>query len=254
MLLARKRTRRFIILFTTIVVVILAWSLWLEWRMNHITQPRRWKGFDVAVPAAYTIHGIDVSHYQGRIHWSSVKAMKDQDISLRFAFLKATEGTGNTDGAFYCNWQECRDCRLARGAYHFFHPALDPWLQAWRFILTVQLQKGDLPPVLDIEVDEGLPSGLIRERLCIWLNMAETWYHVKPVIYTNVRFYRQHLKGYFTEYPLWIAHYQAAYPHIEEPWTFWQYSERGHVNGIDAFVDFNAFSGDSTAFEKLLLH
>jgi hypothetical protein len=27
----------------------------------------------------------------------------------------------------------------------------------------------------------------------------------------------------------------------------------GHVNGIQSFVDFNAFSGDSAAFKKLLI-
>jgi lysozyme len=83
--------------------------------------------------------------------------------------------------------------------------------------------------------------------------MAETWYHVKPVIYTNVSFYRENLRGYINEYPLWIAHYGVAYPHVDAPWTFWQHSEQGHVNGIDAPVDFNTFSGDSTAFAAMLI-
>jgi lysozyme len=248
MLPVRRRTKRFIFLLTVLFFAAAGFSLWQEWRMHRPAAPRRWQGFDLALPEGYAIHGIDVSHYQGRIDWTSVKAMKDKDVSLRFAFIKATEGINSTDNAFDDNWRQCSACSLTRGAYHFFHPGLDPWLQALRFILSVQLAKGDLPPVLDAEVTEGLPPDIIRERLCTWLNMVETWYHVKPVIYTNVGFYRDNLKGYFNEYPLWIAHYGVTYPQVDEPWAFWQHSERGHVNGIDAWVDFNTFSGDSAAF------
>lgn len=253
MLPVRKRTKRFITLFSVCIIAALCFSLWQEWYIHRPAKPRHWRGFDVVLPQGYSIHGIDVSHYQGHIHWPSVKEMKDQHASLRFAFIKATEGTGNTDETFTANWQQCRACSLSRGAYHFFHPGLDPSLQAWRFILSVQLSKGDLPPVLDAEVTDGLPPEQIRERLCTWLNLAETWYHVKPVIYTNVSFYRANLEGYVDEYPLWIAHYGVPYPHVEKAWAFWQYSEQGHVNGIDALVDFNTFSGDSTAFAALLV-
>ena len=38
-------------------------------------------------------------------------------------------------------------------------------------------------------------------------------------------------------------------PVIDRSWTFWQHSETGHVNGIDGYVDFNVFNGDSTAFK-----
>ena len=254
MSLTRKRTKRFILFLVCAAVVALGWSLWQEWRIRHPHKPHRWGGFDVALPANYTIHGIDVSHYQGSIHWPSVKAMKEKDVSLRFAFIKATEGINSTDDAFSDNWQQSHNCSLSRGAYHFFHPGLDPYLQAWRFILSVQLAKGDMPPVLDAEATDGLPPAEIRERLCCWLNMVETWYHVKPLIYTNVSFYGENLKGYINDYPLWIAHYDVPYPHLNEPWAFWQYSEHGHVNGIDSYVDFNVFSGDSTAFASLLVH
>ncbi len=40
----------------------------------------------------YAIQGIDISHWQGSINWTSVK-----NSGKTFAFMKATEGTTYTD-------------------------------------------------------------------------------------------------------------------------------------------------------------
>jgi lysozyme len=108
--------------------------------------------------------------------------------------------------------------------------------------------------VLDIEQTNGASVTDIQQRAKDWLVMVENQYKVKPVIYTNVDFYENFLAGKFDEYPLWVAHYLVEdKPRIKRNWTFWQYNEAGHVNGIDAFVDFNAFNGDSTDFNNLLV-
>ena len=79
-------------------------------------------------------------------------------------------------------------------------------------------------------------------------------YHVKPIIYTYLDFYERYLKGYFDNYPLWVAHYlQPHKPRIKRDWAFWQHSESGRVNGILSKVDFNVFNGDSTEFRALLV-
>ena len=77
---------------------------------------------------------------------------------------------------------------------------------------------------------------------------------MKPIIYTNAHFYERNLAGRFDEYPLWVAHYLVKdKPRINRKWHFWQHSETGRVNGINARVDFNVFNGDSTDFRELLL-
>jgi lysozyme len=84
--------------------------------------------------------------------------------------------------------------------------------------------------------------------------IAEQYYTVKPIIYTYVDFYEKYLKGYFDDYPLWVAHYlQPHQPRISREWSFWQHSERGRVNGILSNVDFDVFNGDSAAFKALLV-
>ena len=87
-----------------------------------------------------------------------------------------------------------------------------------------------------------------------WLDTVEAYYGIKPIIYTNADFYRQHLLGHFDNYPLWVAHYlQPNKPRISRDWSFWQHSEKGRVNGISSRVDFNVFNGDSTEFRSLLV-
>jgi lysozyme len=222
----------------------------------YINRPKfvRYPAFGIPLPVNYSIHGIDVSHYQSSINWDDVKAMQDKNIKIGFAFIKATEGLNNTDNTFRRNWVKAKESGMPRGAYHFFVPSKSGKAQAESFIDNVELEKGDLPPVLDIERTYGASSEQIQQRAKDWLVMIEKKYKVKPVIYTNVVFYETFLAGQFDEYPLWVAHYLVKdKPHIKRSWTFWQHNETGRVNGIDAYVDFNAFNGDSTEFKNILI-
>ncbi|MCG7859957.1 glycoside hydrolase family 25 protein, partial [Flavihumibacter sediminis] len=101
------------------------------------------------------IHGIDVSKYQQRINWEAVKAMRAEDVKIGFVFIKATEGLGNMDQQFRRNWKYAREAGLPRGAYHFFIAPKSGAEQAENFIRRVELEKGDLPPVLDVEQTYG---------------------------------------------------------------------------------------------------
>ena len=224
---------------------------WLERRAHFV----RYQAFGIEIPNNYSIHGIDVSKYQEVIDWDNVKAMNVEGIQIRFAFIKATEGNGNRDRYFKRNWKNSRDAGLPRGAYHFFIATKSGKTQAENFIKSVELQPGDLPPVLDVEQTYGVPVKKLRQRVKEFLDAVENYYGVRPIIYTNVDFYDQVLKDEFDEYPLWVAHYlQKERPRIVRNWHFWQYSEEGHVNGIYYKVDFNAFNGDSTAFKNLLIN
>jgi lysozyme len=225
--------------------------LWWQSRQLHFV---RYHEFGIPMPVNYEIHGIDVSRYQQRISWEAVKAMQVKDIRLGFAFIKATEGNGNTDPYFKRNWKKAKEAGMVRGAYHFFIASRDGHKQAQNFIGKVELESGDLPPVLDVEQTHRASADRIRAEVKKWLDALEAHYGLKPIIYTNVDFYNHYLKGYFDQYPLWVAHYlQRHRPRISRDWVFWQHSEAGRVNGILSRVDFNVFNGDSAAFKSLLV-
>ncbi len=118
----------------------------------------------------------------------------------------------------------------------------------------MELVPGDLPPVLDVEQANGYSTAVLKREIKKWLETVENYYHVKPIIYTNVDFYKQRLGADFDKYPLWVAHYyQQQQPHISRAWLFWQHNDEGRVNGILSKVDFNVFSGDSAGFTNLLV-
>ena len=224
------------------------------WVMERRAHFIRYDAFGIDIPTSYSIHGIDVSKYQDIIDWESVQQMNVEDVRISFAFMKATEGLRNEDAYFKRNWKRAKDAGVARGAYHFFISTKSGRQQAESFIKRVKLEPGDLPPVLDIEQTYGVSSVKLRERVKEWLDVVEAYYGVKPIIYTNVDFYKQVLKDEFDQYPLWVAHYlQQHHPRIHREWIFWQHSETGRVNGISQPVDFNVFNGDSTKFSELLV-
>jgi lysozyme len=224
---------------------------WLLYGKDRFT---RYPEFGIVIPETYAIHGIDVSKYQHMIAWEEVKAMKVKDIQLGFCFIKATEGIGNTDPQFRRNWKKAKQAGMHRGAYHFFIASKDGRMQAENFIKQVELIPGDLPPVLDIEQINGTPHAQLRKEAREWLDIVEQHYKIKPVIYTNVDFYKRCLGEEFDGYPLWVAHYyEPREPRISRDWVFWQHSDEGRVNGITSKVDFNVFRGDSVQFRDLLL-
>ena len=210
--------------------------------------------FGIYMPENYSIHGIDVSHYQKEISWQEVKEMKVKNTAIGFVFIKATEGTDRTDDEFIKNMAAAKEAGIKRGAYHFFTPGESGALQAENYMKTVGLIAGDLPPVLDAERIDTIAIPELQMQMAVWISAVEAKYHTKPIIYSNIDFYNKVLEGKFDEYPLWIAHYYVKdKPRIKRNWAFWQHNERGTVNGIKARVDFNVFNGDSAAFKQLLL-
>jgi lysozyme len=244
-----------LILYVTLatVAVLLGFVVYgwiLELRAKYI----KYSAFGIDIPSNYSIHGIDVSRYQQVIDWDNVKQMQVENVKIDFAFIKATEGVNNVDPYFHRNWKKAKDAAMARGAYHFFIATRSGKTQAENFIKKVQLEAGDLPPVLDVEERYGVPPQKLRQRVLEFLATVEEYYKVKPILYTNVDFYQYYLRDQFDGYPLWVAHYlQKDRPRIYRDWAFWQHNESGRVNGIGAFVDFNVFNGDSTAFSNLLV-
>jgi lysozyme len=188
--------------------------------------------------------GLDVSEYQGKISWIDVDTVENK-YPVHFVFIRATVGIDRLDKQFDENWLGAKKSNLIRGAYHYYRPNENSLEQAALFIKTVSLEKGDLPPVLDIE---RLPENQSVDRLKIglkrWLRAVEAHYKVKPIIYTGERYYDDFLKEEFSDYLFWIANYNFYRENIQEDWLFWQFTEKASVSGIKGNVDVNIYNGD----------
>jgi lysozyme len=203
-----------------------------------ISAAPHYPSFGVEIPADYNVHGIDVSRHQGNIDWDAVSKMSLNEISVDFAFIKASEGRTVVDEYFKSNWKEAKGAGIMRGAYHFYRTHLTPQEQIDLFVRQVpKLEKGDLPPVLDIEIKGSCPPARLRKNLKTWLVLAEKHY-----LNTSE----------FKKYPLWLAHYKTADLNQKTSnWHFWQHTDKAKVNGIRGGVDFNVFKGDQDDLKSL---
>jgi lysozyme len=204
----------------------------------------------MTAPAIVTdSQGIDVSHYQPKINWEKVALTAD------FAFVKATESTGQTDKSFAGHWRDAKAAGLLRGAYHFFHGNQDGKTQAAHFLSVMgTLEDTDLPPVLDLEhAKKGEKASTLSKEVSAWIQDVEAATKRKPLIYVSPGFWNEHMAARtdsfpYGNYPLWIAHYGVRKPSLPRDntwndWTFWQFSGSGTHAGVNGTVDLDKFNG-----------
>ncbi|MFI5149714.1 MAG: GH25 family lysozyme [Bacteroidia bacterium] len=197
-------------------------------------------------------YGIDVSSWQNNIDWTRVH-QDTLPAPLKFFIVKATQGTDITDFYFKNNWEHAKTGTTLMGAYHFFVSDEDPVLQANNYIRAVQLKKGDLLPIIDLEYDcAGCNSLLVDKNtfvknLMIFISLIEKHYGVKPILYTYAYFYEENLKGHFDDYTYWVARYASAPPSgmsvngasaSNPPFiSMWQFSCSERIRGVTGNVD-----------------
>jgi len=228
-----------------------------QWIKDRGDNPRyrTYKTFNIHIPSQYKIHGIDVSYAQGRIDWQKVHAMSEDSVRINFAFIKATEGLLKVDPYFKRNWREAPKNGITCGAYHFLRANKNGLWQARFFMQTVNMDKGDLPAVVDVETLDGASPDEMRVQLQSFLTYVEKKTKSKPIIYTTLSYNAAYLASYFDDYPLWLAHYDHSDLYVDKDmrWQFWQHSDKARVNGINHVVDFDAFKGDSLTFRSMLI-
>ena len=187
------------------------------------------------------MRGIDVSNHNGTINWSKVK---QSDIEA--VYIKATEGTTYRDGWLDNHYNGAKSVNLYTGFYHFLVGTSQPETQAENFWNSIKSKKSDLLPCLDIE----MPGFSVDNYAIRFINKFKELSGLSMVIYTGAYFSRDNLPLEIKQnYPLWLAHYGV------EPWKSnlvtlagftilagHQYTEKGHINGINTNVDMNVFN------------
>lgn len=217
----------------------------------------RWRALygDAEYPEGFEIHGIDISHYQGKIDWEQLKNAMIKGCPVRFVIIKSTEGSSRLDENFRENFNQARDFGFIRGVYHFWSNKSTAREQAYYFLDQVHLTDGDLPPVLDIEhkpADKSVED--FQRDVLTWLHIVEDKYHVKPIIYTYYKFKEQYLSApVFDDYPYWIAHYYVDKVQYKGKWKFWQHTDVGKLPGIKGYVDFNIYNGSYYELKQLCI-
>ena len=133
------------------------------------------------------IHGIDLSHYQGKVFWEAI----GDNTKMAFVYLKATEGGDRIDQTYEKNIQLAHQNGLKVGSYHFFRPKTELQKQLDNFKTQCRPGDQDLIPMIDIETKGGLSDSAFCDSLFKFLDMVEKTYRQKPLLYTGRNFYNK---------------------------------------------------------------
>jgi lysozyme len=197
-----------------------------------------------------TVEGIDVSHFQLSVDWNQVAAS-----GVAFATAQVSSGL-TADANFATNYAGIKAAGMIRGAYQFFRPGQDPVAQANLLLAnTGSIGSGDLPPVLDIEVTDGLNPPAVAAAIQTWVTTVQNATGRTPILYFGAFFWNSSVQSSaFSSNPLWIAAWNVGCPTLPNAWSnwaFWQYTGSGSVPGVSGQVDRDKFNGTIDALRTL---
>lgn len=201
------------------------------------------------------IQGIDVARYQENVDFAAARS-----DGIRFVFMKATEGKDYIDPNFARNWERARKAGMPRGAYHFMNWCSSAEEQAAWFIRMVPNDADALPPVLDLEWQNGSRCRNTASRaetlgkVRLMLTAMERHTGKLPIIYVDINFHRDIMENETFPNMFWLRS-TATEPqdrYQNRTWTFWQWSQTGIVRGVRGDVDRNAFYGTESDWQAFL--
>lgn len=196
---------------------------------------------------------VDVSRAQGDAPpWRDIVA-----AGAKAVIVKATEGVSYTDQRWHANAREAAEAGLMVGAYHVLRPGRDPVQQA-RHFRDVAHDRCALSPVLDFELQDGLPGQEVVVRAVAFLAEVERIWQKRAVVYCGPGFLGGLRVGAETlaplgRYPLWLADYRDA-PHVPAPWSswaMWQWDDGHRTRIADVPLDLSWWRGSEVELAAL---
>ena len=143
--------------------------------------------------------GIDFAGCNGKFDWTTLGTHNPKPV---FAGIRAGISWGYQDNWFPTNWPSAKLYGILRMAYHVIYPDQAIKTQVDNFTKVVGSDKGELPPVIDAELDRGCSIAAIRQAIYDEARYLEDWYGRKPIIYSRTSWIKQ-----FLDQPAWLGNY-----------------------------------------------
>lgn len=206
----------------------------------------------VTLPSGATGWGIDVSKWNGSIDWAKVKA-----TGIDFVILRAGYGRGGVDERFTEYVKGCRDNGIRFGVYWYAY-SWDAESAKREAENGITPQSIDFPVYYDLENEkDGQPAGVDDSNQYRYITGAENFAAIAkaycdvikaagytPGYYSNLNWNRNYLTDpYFDTIDRWYAQYNSV-PTFDKPFSMWQHTSTGTVDGISGNVDLNYSYGD----------
>ena len=196
--------------------------------------------------------GVDVSAYQEKTDWDVVAAHQPKVI---FAGIRAAVSWGYQDAWFPRNWQEAKRVGILRMAYHVVFPSEDATRQVDNLMKMLGQDIGELPPVLDCELDQGQSPEHISNVILSMARLIEARTGKRPIIYSRALWVNEFMAGatWLDSYDWWLAQYlftpdehpgPPMLPTGVSKWLIHQTTSQGPPIGISGQVmDYDRWNG-----------
>lgn len=186
-----------------------------------------------------TSKGIDVSNSQGRIDWKKVKSSG----RVEFAVIRAGYGRelSQKDEQFENNYKGCKDNGIPVGAYWYsYADSVEDAKREARVCLEILKGKQfEYPIYYDIEEKDILNLGkstvsAMATAFCEILEKAGYYVGVYTMKSGFEYYISDEVKNNHTS---WLANVDVEKSEYSGPYSMWQYSWTGRINGINTNVD-----------------
>ncbi|WP_019679193.1 glycoside hydrolase family 25 protein [Ruminococcus flavefaciens] len=191
--------------------------------------------------------GIDISEFQGEIDWEQVKQADIDFAFIRVGYRTYGDGIVTYDSAFQRNLEGAQKAGIKVGAYFYSQAtnAEEAVEEADAVIDALAPYNITYPVVYDWEIvhtDSARTDDVSVEALadcCVAFceRVKDSGY--TPMVYQNTGTAMHKLDlPRIKDYDFWLAEY-ADKPSYYYDFKIWQYSNTGHIPGIEGDVDLN---------------
>lgn len=206
------------------------------------------------VPAQGHVNGFDMSAYQEKYDMEAAFA-----AGFRFCYIKKSEGLTWQSEFWKDQYAKAKAAGFKVGLYHFLRTGEGGVPQFENLDKESLIEKGDLPPCLDFEWNNGTTiAGVSGSQEALDFLAAAKAKYGKAILYTATPYFQGMTvpqAAQFAPYPLWIAAYVSHQPFLPTPfqkYAIWQNTSKGEVAGIGP-IDCNLFAGSTEDLEAFCI-
>ena len=183
------------------------------------------------------LKGIDISYHNGEIDFSKVKSQVDF-IIMRSGYGKKT--TDSKEVKFDIYYEEAKKNNIPIGTYWYSYANTpeEALVEAQTFLNKVKGKKFEYPVFYDVEEKSILNQGkeIVSKIIKTFLEEVEKNGYLVG-LYSSASYLENLVDDEIKDkYIIWVAQWgkNIDKPKYNGKWDIWQYSSKGHIDGVQS--------------------
>ena len=183
------------------------------------------------------LKGIDISYHNGEIDFSKVKSQVDF-IIMRSGYGKKT--TDSKEVKFDIYYEEAKKNNIPIGTYWYSYANTpeEALVEAQTFLNKVKGKKFEYPVFYDVEEKSILNQGkeIVSKIIKTFLEEVEKNGYLVG-LYSSASYLENLIDDEIKDkYIIWVAQWgkNIDKPKYNGKWDIWQYSSKGHIDGVQS--------------------